>query len=64
MFRSIHVHEVHDLIKSLKNGYKSTIGVQIKGVKLACDYICDAITDLYSHSIAQGTSLTFSRFQR
>lgn len=45
MFRSIHVHEVHDLIKSLKN-QKSTIGVQIKGVKLACDYICDAITDL------------------
>ena len=63
MFRSIHIHEVHDLIKSLKN-QKSTIGVQINGVKLACDYICDAITDLYSHSLAQDTSLTFSRFQR
>ena len=53
MFRSNHVHEEHDLIKSLKN-QKSTIGVPIKCVKLACDYICEAITDLYNHSIAQG----------
>ena len=42
MIRSIHVHEVHNLIKRLKN-QKSTIGVPIKCVKLACDYICQAI---------------------
>ena len=38
MFRSIHVHEVHDLIKSLKN-QKSTIGVPTKCV----NYICEAM---------------------
>lgn len=53
MFRSNHVHEEHDLIKSLKN-QKSTIGVPIKCVKLASEYICEAITDLYNDSIAQG----------
>ena len=42
MTRSIHVHEVHNLIKRLKN-QKSTIGVPIKCVKLACDYIYQAI---------------------
>lgn len=39
------VHEEHDLIKSLKNQKPS---------QLACDYICEAITDLYNQSIAQG----------
>ena len=53
MFRSNHVHEEHNLIKSLRN-QKLTIGVPIKCVKLACDCICEAITDLYNHSIAQG----------
>ena len=53
MFSSVSAHEVHDLIQGL-NKNKSTIAIPIKCIKLASDYISEALDFVVNSSFAQG----------
>ena len=53
MFRSIPAYEVYDQIVNL-NSSKSTIGTPVKCVKLACNYIYQALAEVYNQSQEQG----------
>ena len=53
MFRSIPAYEVYDQIVNL-NSSKSTIGTPVKCVKLACNYIYQALVEVYNQSLEQG----------
>ena len=53
MFRSVSAHEVHDLIQGL-NKNKSIIGIPIKCIKLASDYISEALALVFNSSFTQG----------
>ena len=53
MFRSIPAYEVYDQIVNL-NSSKSTIGTPVKCVKLACNYIYQALAEVYNQSLEQG----------
>ena len=53
MFRSIPAYEVYDQIVNL-NSSKSTIGTPVKCVKLACNYIYQALAEVYNQYLEQG----------
>ena len=53
MFRSVSAHEVHDLIQGI-NKNKSIIGIPIECIKLASDYISEALALVFNSSFTQG----------
>ena len=53
IFRSVSAYEVHDLMQGL-NKNKSTIGIPIKCIKLASDYISEALALVFNSSFTQG----------
>ena len=53
MFRAIYTHEVHDEIMSLKTN-KSSIGIPRTCIKLASEYIDEALTIVFNQSLLQG----------
>ena len=52
-FRSILVHEVHDLIMGI-NLNKSTIGVPKECIEFASDHISECLTFIFNQSLQQG----------
>jgi len=53
MFRGICTHEVHDIIMNI-NFKKSTIRIPQLCIKLACNYISEALTLTFNESLCQG----------
>ena len=47
------MHEVYDAIMGIKLN-KSSIGVPQKCIKLACDHICETLTNIFNRSLLQG----------